>query len=56
MGVCEETVEDGRDSLLMPVRGSAGGRGASGSGMGYLGNVFLKTNVGKGEAEVEGLI
>ena len=49
-------MEDGCDSLLMPVCGSAGGRGTSGSGMGYHGNVLLKTNVGEGEADVEGLI
>ena len=52
--MCEETVEDGCDSLLMSVCGSVGGRGTSGSGMGRHGNVLLKTNVGQGEAEVEG--
>ena len=40
----------------MPVCGSVGGGGASGIGMGYHGNVLLKTNVGEGEAEVESLI
>ena len=40
----------------MPVCGSAGGRGTSGSGMGYHGNILLKTNAGGGEAEVKGLI
>ena len=40
----------------MPVCGSVGGRGTSGSGMGYHENVLLKTSVGEGEAEVEGLI
>ena len=38
-GVCEETVEDGCDSLLMPVCGSVGGSGTSGSGMGYHGKL-----------------
>ena len=52
----EETVKDRCDSLLMPVCGSAGGRGTFGIGMGYHGNVLLKTNVGEGEAEVESLI
>ena len=42
--MCEETVKDGCDSLLMPVCGSVGGRGTSGTGMGYHGNVLLKTN------------
>ena len=56
MGVCEETVEDGGDFLLMPVSGSVGDRGTSGSGMGYHGNFLLKTNIGGGEAEVKGLI
>ena len=36
--------------------GFVGGRGTSGSGIGYHGNVSLKTNVGEGEAEVEGLM
>ena len=40
----------------MPVCVSAGGRGTSGSGMGYHGNILSKTNAGEGEAEVEGLI
>ena len=52
-GVCEETVKDGCDSLLMPVCGSVRGRGTSGSGMGYHGNVLLKTNVGGGEPQTE---
>ena len=39
-----------------PVCGSVGGRGTSGSRMGYHGNILLKTNVGEGEPEVEGLI
>ena len=54
--VCKEIVEDGCDSLLMPVCGSAGGRGTSGSGIGCHGNILLKTNAREGEAEVEGLI
>ena len=45
--MCEETVEDGCYSLLMPVCGSVGGRGTSGSRMGYHGNILLKTNVSK---------
>ena len=49
MGVCEETVEDGCDSLLMPVCGSFGGMGTSWSEMGYHGNILLKTNAGEGE-------
>ena len=40
----------------MPVCGSVGGGGISGSGMGYHGNTLLKTNAGQGEAEIEGLI
>ena len=48
-GVCEETVEDGCDSLLMPVCGSFGGMGTSWSEMGYHGNILLKTNAGEGE-------
>ena len=40
----------------MPVCGSVGGKGTSGSRMGYHGNILLKTNVGEGEAEVGGLI
>ena len=40
----------------MPVCGFVGGRGTSGSGIGYDGNVLLKTNVGEGEAKVEGLM
>ena len=56
-GVCGQTVEDGCDSLQMPVCGSAGGGGnLYGSGMGYHGNILLKSNVGAGEAEIEGLI
>ena len=35
----------------MPVCGSVGGRGTSGSGMGYHGNVLLKTNVGEPMSE-----
>ena len=54
--VCGETVEDGCDSLLMPVYGSNRGGGTSGSGMGYHGNILLKTNAGKGEEETEGQI
>ena len=46
----------GCDSLLMPVCGSVGGRGTFGGRMGYHGNILLKTNVGEGEPEVEGLI
>ena len=40
----------------MPVSGSVGGRGTSGSGMAYHGNILLKTNAGGGETEVKGLI
>ena len=50
------TVEDGSDSLLMPVCESVGGGGTSGSGMGYHGNILLKTNAGEGEAEMKDLI
>ena len=39
----------------MPVCGSVGSRGTSGSGMGYHWNILLKTNAGEGEPEVEGL-
>ena len=53
--MCGETVEDECDSLLMPVCGSVGGGGSSGSRMGYHGNILLKTNAGEGEAEMEGL-
>ena len=42
--------------LLTPVCDFVGGRGTSGSGIGYNGNVLLKTNVGEGEAEVDGLM
>ena len=39
------------------MRGSVGGGGnLYGSGMGYHGNILLKTNVGAGEADIEGLI
>ena len=55
-GVSEGTVEYECDSLLMPVCESVGGKGTSGSGMSYHGNILLKTNVGEGEPEVEGLI
>ena len=56
-GVCGHTVEGGCDSLLMPVCGSVGGGGnLYGSGMGYHGNILLKTNAGAREAEIEGLI
>ena len=48
-GVCGQTVEDGWDSLLMSVCGSVGGCGNFyGSGMGYHGNILLKTNAGAG--------
>ena len=40
----------------MPVCGSVGGGGTSGSRIGYYGNILLKTSAGEGEAEVEGLI
>ena len=56
MGVCEKTVDDGCNSLLMPVCGSVGGAGTSGSGMGYHGNILLKTSAGEEEAEMECLI
>ena len=39
--MCEETVEDGYYSLLMPVCGSAGGKGTSGSRMTYHANILL---------------
>ena len=45
--MCGKTVEDGCDSLLMPVCGSVGAGGTSGSGMGYHGNIFLKPVQGK---------
>ena len=45
-----------RFSAVMPVCGSVGSRGTSGSVMGYHGNILLKNNVGEGEAEVEELI
>ena len=54
--MCGKTVEDGCDSLLMPVCGSVGAGGTSGSGMGYHGNIFLKSRAREGEAEMEGLI
>ena len=50
-----ETVEAGPDSVLMPMCGSAGGRGDL-WGMGYHGDILLKSNMGEGEAEIEGLI
>ena len=54
-GVCGQTVEDRCDSLLMSVCGSVGrGGNLYESGMGYHGNVLLKTNVGAGEAEIDG--
>ena len=41
----------------MPVCGSVGGGGnLYGSGIGYHGNILLKTNAGAGDAEIEGLI
>ena len=55
-GLCEQTVENGCDSLLMPVCGSVGAVGGNSSGMGYHGNIWLKTNVGAGETEIKGLI
>ena len=54
--IYEETVEDGCDSLVMPVCGYVGGRETSWSGMGYQGNILLKTDVGHGEAVVGELI
>ena len=55
-GVCGQTVEDGRDSLPMPVCGSVGGEGTSGIGMGYHLKILLKTDAGEAEAEMESLI
>ena len=52
---CVEIVEDGCDYLLMPVCGSVGGWGNSGSGMNYHRNILLKTNAKEGEAEMQGL-
>ena len=40
----------------MPVCGSVGAVGGTSSGMGYHSNIWLKTNAGAGEAEIEGLI
>ena len=41
----------------MPVCGSVGGGGnLYGSGIGYHGNILLKTNAGAREPEIEGLI
>ena len=41
----------------MPVCGSVGGEGnLYGSGIGYHGNILLKTNAGAREPEIEGLI
>ena len=41
----------------MPLFGSVGAVGGeTSSGMGYRGSIWLKTNVGAGEAEIEGLI
>ena len=55
--MCGQTVEDGCESLLMPVCGSVGGgENLCWSGMGYHGNIFLEANVEAGEAEIEGLI
>ena len=39
----------------MPVHGSVVAAGGTTSGMDYHGNILLKTNVGAGEAEIEGL-
>ena len=42
---------------MMPVCGSVGGGGnLYGSGIGYHGNILLKTNARAGDAEMEGLI
>ena len=51
-----QTVEDGCDSLPMPVCGSVGGEGTSGIGMGYHLKILLKTDAGEAEAEMESLI
>ena len=40
----------------MPVCGYVGGRETSWSGMGYQGNILLKTDAGHGEAVVGELI
>ena len=41
----------------MPVcRPVGGGGNLYGSGIGYHGNILLKTNAGAGEAHIEGLI
>ena len=54
--MCGEVVEDGCNSVLMPVCGSVVGRGTSSGEIGYHGNIMLKTNAGEGEAELEDLI
>ena len=42
---------------MVPVCGSVGGGGnLYWSGIGYHGNILLKTNAGAGDAEMEGLI
>ena len=57
-GVRGQTVENGCNSLLMPVCVSVGGGGGAlyGRGVCYHGNILLKTNSGAGEAGIEGLI
>ena len=50
-GVYGQTVKDGFDYLLIPVRGSVGGGGTS---VGV--DILLKTNAGAGKEEIEGVI
>ena len=50
-GVYGQTVKDGFDYLLIPVRGSVGGGGTS---VGV--DILLKTNAAAGKEEIEGII